>query len=141
MAWSGGCVYAAILFLSVKIFAKLLRSRTQGFVKLHLYFGFLNLLIAASWGLLMAINKVHGFLRTSVTSNLFAHAHVAAIGWVCMIVFGISYRLLPMFLPGSPPKGATPWFIALFIEITEGRNDFASRLDGESCQIGVAPHS
>ena len=117
MAWSAGCVYAAILFLSFKFFTRINRSRTQGFVKLHLYFGFSNILIAASWGLLMAINKVHGFLRSEVTSNLFAHAHLAGVGWICMIVFGMSYRLLPMFLPGTPTKGRIPWITAFLIEI------------------------
>jgi hypothetical protein len=117
MAWSAGCVYAVILYFDSQAFRLMTRSRSQGFVKLHIYFAFSSISIAATWGLMIAINKVHGFLPTTVASNLFAHAHLAAIGWVSMMVFGMSYRLLPMFLPGEPARGKIPWISPVFIEI------------------------
>ena len=117
MAWSAGCVYLAFLLIGPKFISSLLKSRTPGFVKLHVLLAFGNLLIGGAWGFLLSIHKVHGFLPTSSSPNVIAHAHLAAIGWATMMVFGIAYRLLPMFIPGKPASGYLPWISAISLEI------------------------
>ena len=117
MAWSAACVYAAILIIGVKVFRGIRTAKSPAFVKVHILFAFLNLFAAGAWGLLLAFHKMHGFLPTSSYPNVIAHAHLAAIGWATMMVFGIAYRLLPMFLPAAPPKGAVPWVSGLFLEV------------------------
>jgi hypothetical protein len=116
MAWSAGCVYFAILFAGAKAIRLLYHSKAPAFVKLHVILAFLNLFLVGAWGILLAIHKFHGFLPTSSSPNVIAHAHLAAVGWATMMVFGIGYRLLPMFLPGEPAKGKLPVFSALFLE-------------------------
>ena len=48
---------------------------------------------------------------------MFAHAHLAAIGWVTMMVVGLSYRLIPMMLPAAMPTGRTLALSAVFLEV------------------------
>jgi hypothetical protein len=117
MAYSAGCVYLVLLWMSIRMIAAFRLSKAPSFVLLHLRFSFANILVAGGWGLLLAIHKVHGFLPTSTTPNVLAHAHLAAAGWAMMMVFGVAYRLLPMFLPGEPAKGSLPWISALLLEI------------------------
>ena len=117
MAWSAGCVYLGILLIGTKVIRAIWRAKTPGLVKIHTIFAFVNLFAGGAWGFLVAVNKVHGFLPTSSYANVIAHAHLAAIGWGTMMVFGIAYRLLPMFLPSEPVKGTIPWASAILMEV------------------------
>lgn len=58
----------------------------------------LFLLVAASLGLVLALDKSFGFFSGSVLSNLASHAHLAAIGWVSLTICSVSYRMAPAFL-------------------------------------------
>jgi hypothetical protein len=60
---------------------------------------------------------VHQFLPGYVLSNVFAHAHLAAVGWVSMMVIGLSYRLLPMLIPSASPAGRTTYASAILLEV------------------------
>jgi hypothetical protein len=51
-----------------------------------------------------------------VLANVFAHAHLAAIGWATMMVVGIAYRLLPMMLPAQAPSGPSMFASAILLE-------------------------
>ena len=117
MAWSAGCVYVAILFIAVKVIRATRVSKLPSFVKFHVRLAFFNLFCAGTWGLLLAIHKVIGFLPTSSSPNVLAHAHLAAVGWATMMVFGVGYRLFPMFLPAEPAKGKLPWYSGILMEI------------------------
>lgn len=117
MAWSAGMVLTALFYLVSRFLSAVRGAGAPGFVKLHLVFAFINLLIAGGWGTVVAINKTNGFLKTPVAANIYAHAHMAAVGWAAMLVFGMSYRLLPMFLPAEPAKGRLPWMSALSMEV------------------------
>ena len=116
MIWSAGCVYAAIIFAGIRVMARIAKGKIPGFVKLHIFFSFTNMFVAGGWGFVIGLNKVYGFLPTSSSPNVIAHAHLAAIGWAGMMVFGASYRLLPMFVPGAPVKGITPWISGILLE-------------------------
>jgi len=117
MAWSAACAYIGVLLVAMKVLVSIFRSKAPGFVKMHVFLAFANFLIAGLWGVMIGIHKVKGFLPTSTSPNVIAHAHLAAIGWAAMIVFGISYRLLPMFLPAEPVKGRLPWISGVFLEV------------------------
>ena len=117
-----GLVYsAATLYLAFVSFAciflfRLRRAKAPRFVVVHVALAFLNFLIAALWGLLIGLNKIYGFLPTAVSANIYAHAHLAVIGWGVMMVFGMGYRLIPMFLPGAPMSGKVPWISGIFTQ-------------------------
>jgi hypothetical protein len=85
-------------------------------VKLHIVLACANFWIAASMGLLIATDKVLHFLPGFVLSNVFAHAHLAALGWATMMVVGVGYRLLPMVFPSKMPAGRSIYASAVLME-------------------------
>lgn len=48
-------------------------------------------------GNLMALDKVLNFLRGEFLGILHGHFHLAALGWVTMMISGVAYHLIPMF--------------------------------------------
>jgi hypothetical protein len=91
-------------------------AKVAGGVKLHLYFAAVNVAGALTMGVLLGFDKVRPFLPGYVLANVFAHAHLAAIGWVCMTVLGFGYRLLPMVLPAAMPSGRSLYGSAVVLE-------------------------
>jgi hypothetical protein len=67
-------------------------------------------------GLLVAVDKVLHFLPGFVLSNVLAHAHLAAIGWVGMMIVGVAYRMLPMTFPSKMPAGRSMYASAVLLE-------------------------
>jgi hypothetical protein len=116
MAWSAATAAAGIAYVVVRLARHLRTAKVPGGVKLHLYFASLNILAAMTMGVLLGFDKVHHFLPGYVLSNVFAHAHLAAIGWVSMMVIGLAYRLLPMVIPTASPAGGTIYASALLLE-------------------------
>jgi hypothetical protein len=68
-------------------------------------------------GILLGFDKEYHFLPGFVLSNVFAHAHLAAVGWATMMVVGVGYRLLPMTLPAKAPQGRSLFASAVLLEV------------------------
>jgi hypothetical protein len=117
MAWSGATVAAGVLLVAARVARPLLRAPISLAVRAHLALAFLNFAGASTMGVLLGIQRVHPFLPGFPLSNVFAHAHLAAIGWASLMVVGVGYRLLPMVLPAAMPSGRTPWTTAVLLEI------------------------
>ena len=117
MAWSAATAAAGAAHVAVRLVGTLRGSRVPGGVKLHVYFASANLLLAVTAGVLLGFDKVYHFLPGYVLANVFAHAHLAAVGWVCMMVIGIAYRLLPMVIATAPPAGAGLYVSAVLLEV------------------------
>jgi hypothetical protein len=62
--------------------------------------------LAAVLGMLLALDKDLPFLGGSLLTNLSAHAHLAAVGWVGTTICALSFRFLPAFL--LPEVDLTP---------------------------------
>jgi len=116
MAWSAGTVASGVLYMTVRIVAGVRRTPIQPAVKLHIILACVNFWIAASMGLLIALDKVVHFLPGFVLTNVFAHAHLAALGWATMMVVGVGYRLLPMTFPSKMPSGRSMYVSAVLLE-------------------------
>ena len=116
MAWSAGTVVCGIVYMTIRIVDRVRRARVPRAVKLHIVLACVNIWLAASMGLLIAIDKVAHFLPGFVLSNVFAHAHLAALGWATMMVVGVGYRLLPMTLPAKMPAGRSMYASAILLE-------------------------
>ena len=86
-------------------------------ISAHIMLAFLNVLGAATLGVLIAFDKVYHFLPGFVLANVFAHAHLAALGWATMMVIGVAYRLLPMVLPSRMPTGRSVYASAILLEV------------------------
>lgn len=56
-------------------------------------------LLAATLGILLGLLKGYDvrtpILATQYLDNVFAHAHLAGVGWVAMMIFGVELKLLP----------------------------------------------
>jgi hypothetical protein len=116
MAWSAGTIASGVMYMTVRIALQVRRAGIQPAVKLHVILACVNFSLAASMGMLIAIDKVAHFLPGFVLSNVFAHAHLAALGWATMMVVGVGYRLLPMTFPSKIPSGRSLWASAVLLE-------------------------
>ncbi|HEY7171034.1 MAG TPA: hypothetical protein VH417_09330 [Vicinamibacterales bacterium] len=116
MAWSAGTVAAGVIYTTIRIVRAVRRAHIQPAVRLHIVLACANFWIAASMGLLVAIDKAAPFLPGFVLSNVFAHAHLAAIGWATLMVVGVGYRLLPMTFPSKMPTGRSIYATAVLLE-------------------------
>jgi len=116
MAWSALAVTIGILYVASRIVRALKTASIPAAVKLHLAFACANIALAASMGILLGFDKAYHFLPGFVLSNVFAHAHLAAIGWATMMVVGVAYRLLPMVLPSKMPDGRSMFASAILLE-------------------------
>ncbi len=117
MAWSAATVTAGIVIVVFRIVGALRHAGIPPAVTLHLAFACVNILAAATMGILLGFDKVFHFLPGYVMSNVFAHAHLAAVGWATMMVAGVGYRLLPMTLPAKMPAGRSVYASAILLEI------------------------
>jgi hypothetical protein len=116
MAWSAGTIASAVAFATYRIARNVGGAGIQPAVKLHVLLACANFWIAASMGLLIAVDKVAHFLPGYILSNVFAHAHLAAVGWAAMMVVGVGYRLLPMTFPSRMPPGRPMFASAILLE-------------------------
>jgi hypothetical protein len=116
MAWSGATVGVGILGAGLRTVPAILRAPIAGAVRAHVLLAFVNIAAAAAMGVLIGADKVHPFLPGYVLTNVFAHAHLAAVGWASMMVVGVAYRLLPMVLPARMPAGRRLWLSAALLE-------------------------
>ena len=105
MAWSALLVIGAVGWVGGRVARGLDSARISWAVCLHVVLAFFNILAAAALGIAIGLDRSRGFLAVSPLSAMFAHAHIAAVGWVTMLVIGLSYRLIPMMLPGRMPTG------------------------------------
>jgi hypothetical protein len=135
MAWSAATIGVAIGFVTVRIVGAVRRAALPSAVKAHIILASVNFWVAASMGILIASDKVWPFLPGFVMSNVFAHAHLAAIGWAVMMVVGVGYRLLPMTFPSKMPSGRSMYASAILLE-TGVLGLFVTLLRGSSGAAG-----
>lgn len=116
MAWSAATVGTGIMVAGIAVVHRLRGAAIPRAVSAHIVLAFLNIVGAATMGVLIGFDKVYHFLPGFVLANVFAHAHLAAIGWASMMVVGIAYRLLPMILPAGMPNGPRLWMSAVLLQ-------------------------
>lgn len=117
MAWSAATAAAGIALVVIRVVWSLRTATVAGGVKVYVSFASLNILGAASMGILLGFDKVYQFLPGYVLSNVFAHAHLAAIGWACMMVIAIGYTWLPMVVAVTPLAGPAVDTGAIVLEV------------------------
>ncbi len=98
MAWSAGALVMSVLLLLICLLPLLVRAPNYDATVIGIAIGLLSFLGVATLGLLYAIDKVHPFLGGSVLSNIAAHAHLAVLGWVSLMICAVSYRMVAAFI-------------------------------------------
>src|SRR5262249_19155835 len=116
MAWSAALVAAGVLWTTARIARTVSRAPIQRSARWLITFACGNIWIAASTGLLIAWDKTEHFLPGFVLANVFAHAHLAALGWATMMVIGVGSRLVPMTLPSKMPDRRMMEAAAILLE-------------------------
>lgn len=116
MAWCAALAAIGAASVMARVSTALWRSPAPAEVKLHIWLAAANFLGAATAGTLLGFDKTYHFLPGFVLTNVFAHAHLAAIGWATMMAVGVAYRLLPMVLPTRPPSGRSVAASAILLE-------------------------
>ena len=106
MTWAAGTTLLAILMVGWRVVPRVLTARIPAEHRQPVALAFLNITLAGSWGVALGLQKA-GWIAIPgpPLGAVLAHAHLAALGWVLMMVFGAGYRLLPMFLPAPMPAG------------------------------------
>lgn len=116
MAWSAGMAAAAAFWVAWRAAKAVQAARLPAEVKAHFQLAFCNLLLAASLGVAVAVDKLRELLPGTSLNHVVAHAHLASLGWATMIVIAAGYRLLPMILRSAPPRGPWVWAGAVLLE-------------------------
>ena len=117
LLWSATWVLLAVSLVGYRTVGAVRGAPVALGVKLHLGLAFVNFWGVALLGAAMGLAKIGHAWFGAPMSNLFAHFHLAAIGWVLMMVFGAAYRLLPMLIPAAVPQGAGPVASACLLQL------------------------
>lgn len=87
-----------VMFLfSFNIIMTFTRVKNWNITGLYLSGAIFYLIVTAIAGLLLAINLGTPYIKIDHLQYLSLHAHVAIIGWVSMVIMGVTYKLIPMF--------------------------------------------
>lgn len=107
-------VTAALVVVGGRVCGALRTARVPGGVSLHIGLAFANVCLAALLGVGAALGRWGGWFDVPPLGLAMAHAHLAALGWAVMMIFGVAYRLVPMFLPAAmPATGGLAWSAVL----------------------------
>ena len=101
--WAASAAAAAVLvassiLLCSEMWPMLLRAPRRGVAEIGLLLSTAFLVLAATLGMLLAADKLRPLVSGSLLTNLGAHAHLAALGWVGTTIAALSFRFLPAFL-------------------------------------------
>jgi len=116
VGWGGVSLLLGIGWVAARLWRALSSAPIEGAIKAHVGCAFVNLLGSGIFGVLLGFDREHGLVGGSPMPNLFAHVHLAAIGWGAMMVAGVGYRLLPMVLPAAMPRGRSLWVGLVLLE-------------------------
>jgi hypothetical protein len=99
VAYTGAlCVLSALIIHSINIFLTSKASATTNVVVKFIFTAHIWLILTALMGSILLLNLRFGFLATANIHYLRLHASIGMIGWLLLLVTGVSSRLLPMFL-------------------------------------------
>lgn len=116
MVWSAFAVTGGIGWVAIRAWRGLPSAALPWPIKLHVALAFANVMAAAALAIVIGLDRTRGLVGLAPLAAAYAHAHLAAIGWVTMMVVGIAYRLIPMMLPAAMPEGARLARSALLLE-------------------------
>lgn len=110
-------VLFALGWVAARVALGLRTARVPAAVSAHLLLAFANVIGAGAFGVFIALDRASGWVNLSPMAVAASHAHVAIVGWAIMMIVGVAYRLVPMFLPAAMPAGRVLMWSAVFLEI------------------------
>jgi cbb3-type cytochrome oxidase subunit 1 len=97
MASGAALILIAVILFLINMGRTLWQLAGWDVIAMHVAAALAYLAATAVLGNLMALDKIFDFLGGQVLRTIHAHAHLAGIGWVTMMIFGAGYKLIPMF--------------------------------------------
>ncbi len=88
----------ALLLFAGNLAATLRRAQQRDATWWALASAATSLVVTVVLGITLALNLSRGFLGPARFLALAVHVHVAAVGWVLLVMIGVGRHLLPMFL-------------------------------------------
>ena len=90
-------VSLAILIFIFNIFASITKVKQWEITGTYIIAALIYLLFTIIAGFMLAFNLYDPYFKSNHLEYLKLHAHLAFIGWVTMMIMGVSYKLIPMF--------------------------------------------
>jgi hypothetical protein len=109
LAVSAVLLCASLWLYALQLLATLARTREWTLTGVHIAAALGYLLLAATLGLALAWNLFSPWLPLSHLQLLRAHAHAAGLGFFGLLIMGVAYRLLEMFLLGQGAPQHSGW--------------------------------
>ena len=97
MVWSAGLVAGSVIMLLALLLPPLVRGPARDATVIGIALALLLFLGAALLGVLSALHVVHPYLQGSLFGRIAAHAHLALVGWVTLVICAVSYRMVAAF--------------------------------------------
>ncbi|MCG3118010.1 MAG: hypothetical protein ALAOOOJD_00143 [bacterium] len=96
--WGSGLLtLTAFALFVVNLLATLAQVEKWNLTGIHILAALVTIILAAALGFVLAYNLWKPFLPGDHLRYLRAHAHLAFLGWVLLVVMGVAYKLIPMF--------------------------------------------
>lgn len=95
-------IFASLVSLAILIFifnitASMIKVKEWNLTGTYIAAALFYLFLTVAAGIMMAVNLYSPYFKTNHLEYLKLHAHLAFIGWVSMVIMGVSYKLIPMF--------------------------------------------
>jgi len=87
----------AVFIFAINMIGTFINVKKWNITGWYLIAALIYLIITALAGLLLTYNLWHPYISINHLEYLKLHAEVAVIGWVTLVVMGVSYKLIPMF--------------------------------------------
>lgn len=94
---SGFLTFAAFALFAANLLATLAQVEKWNITGLHILAALVAIILAAALGFALVYNLWKLYLPGDHLHYLRAHAHLAFLGWVLLVVMGVAYKLIPMF--------------------------------------------
>jgi hypothetical protein len=118
---SGFLTIAAFALFVANLLATLAQVKKWNITGIHILAALVAILLAAALGFALAYNLWKPYLPGDHLHYLRAHAHLAFLGWVLLVVMGVAYKLIPMFsLAHGYSMAAGKWAFGLVSFATVG---------------------
>ncbi|MDZ7289449.1 MAG: hypothetical protein ONB44_21935 [candidate division KSB1 bacterium] len=96
--WGFGLLTLVAFALFVtNLLATLAQVEKWNITGIHILAALVTIILAAALGVALAYNLWKTYLPGDHLHYLRAHAHLAFLGWVLLVVMGVAYKLIPMF--------------------------------------------
>lgn len=97
MTIAASLINLAVIIFLINIIATLTKVKEWNITATYLSAALFYLFVTAVFGLLLAINLGHPFFEVNHLTYLGYHANIAIVGWVTMVIMGVTFKLIPMF--------------------------------------------